>query len=106
MYLCCAGDEQQLLLDVDVSGVSSALQWLNKYKLRRKLALEDVSSKVAVWAAFDGDLKAGVAGAVLLAQRCMHCLHQMGAVQAAFAEHCNLHVAGTHLQLRGHLALV
>jgi folate-binding Fe-S cluster repair protein YgfZ len=64
MPLCAAGDEQQqLLLDVDASGVSSALQWLNRYKLRRKVTLEDVSSRVAVWAAFDGEVKAGPAGA-------------------------------------------
>lgn len=56
------GDEQQLLLDVDASGVASALQWLNRYKLRRKLQLEDVSSRVSVWAAFEGDLQAGAAG--------------------------------------------
>lgn len=61
---CCpAGDEQQLLLDVDASGVASALQWLNRYKLRRKLQLEDVSSRLAVWAAFEGYLQAGTSGA-------------------------------------------
>lgn len=56
------GDQQQLLLDVDAAGVSSALQWLSRYKLRRKLDLQDFSGRVAVWAAFDGQLKAGPAG--------------------------------------------
>jgi folate-binding Fe-S cluster repair protein YgfZ len=57
-----SGDEQQLLLDVGASGVSSALQWLSKYKLRRQLVMEDVSSRAAVWAAFDGQLNAGPSG--------------------------------------------
>lgn len=65
-FLGASGDEQQLLLDVDASGVSSALQWLNRYKLRRKVTLEDVSSQVAVWAAFDGELKAAPAGVRML----------------------------------------
>jgi folate-binding Fe-S cluster repair protein YgfZ len=60
--ICASGDEQQLLLDVDASGVSSALQWLNRYKLRRQLVMEDVSSRAAVWAAFDGQLNAGTSG--------------------------------------------
>jgi len=38
------------------------LLWLNKYKLRRKLSLADVSRQYSVWAAFEGDLKAGGAG--------------------------------------------
>lgn len=62
LCLSPAGDQQQLLLDVDAAGVSSVLQWLSRYKLRRKLDLQDGSSRVAVWAAFDGQLKAGPAG--------------------------------------------
>jgi len=62
LCLLPAGDQQQLLLDVDAAGVSSALQWLSRYKLRRKLDLQDFSGRVAVWAAFDGQLKAGPAG--------------------------------------------
>jgi len=57
-----AGDMPQLLLDVDAAGIESALAWLNKYKLRRKLTLADVSRQYSVWAAFEGDLKAGRAG--------------------------------------------
>jgi folate-binding Fe-S cluster repair protein YgfZ len=52
----------QLLLDVDAAGIESAMAWLNKYKLRRKLTLADVSRHYSVWAAFEGDLKAGRAG--------------------------------------------
>lgn len=59
------GDEPRLLLDVDAAGVSSALSWLNKYKLRRKLQISDVSSQYSVWAAFEGKLQAGGAGAIL-----------------------------------------
>jgi hypothetical protein len=80
LFAVIAGDEQQLLLDVDASGVSSALQWLNRYKLRRKVTLEDVSSQVAVWAAFDGELKAGPEGG---------CMRMLGvnAVQSWFWFH-------------------
>eukprot|EP00775_Hariotina_reticulata_P008522 gene8522-8704_t len=60
------GDTPQLLLDVDAAGVGSALAWLNKYKLRRKLSLADVSHQYSVWAAFEGDLRAGEAGEAAL----------------------------------------
>lgn len=65
---CCfaafrtAGDTPGLLLDVDAAGVGSALQWLGKYKLRRKLQLADVSQQYSVWAAFDGQFQVGGAG--------------------------------------------
>uniref|UniRef100_A0A383VHD9 CAF17 C-terminal domain-containing protein n=1 Tax=Tetradesmus obliquus TaxID=3088 RepID=A0A383VHD9_TETOB len=56
------GDSPELLLDVDAAGLQSALQWLGKYKLRRKLQLTDASRQYSVWAAFDGQLQAGGAG--------------------------------------------
>ncbi|KAF6265118.1 hypothetical protein COO60DRAFT_1116131 [Scenedesmus sp. NREL 46B-D3] len=56
------GDSPELLLDVDAAGLTSALQWLGKYKLRRKLQLSDVSQHYSVWTAFDGQLQAGGGG--------------------------------------------
>jgi hypothetical protein len=57
-----AGDAPELLLDVDAAGLQSAMQWLSKYKLRRKLQLADVSQQYTVWTAFEGQLQAGGAG--------------------------------------------
>jgi hypothetical protein len=57
-----AGDTPELLLDVDAAGLHSALQWLGKYKLRRKLQLADARQQYSVWTAFDGQLQAGGAG--------------------------------------------
>jgi hypothetical protein len=61
-----AGDTPELLLDVDAAGLQSALQWLSKYKLRRKLQLTDVSQQYSVWTAFERQLQAGGAGGLLL----------------------------------------
>jgi hypothetical protein len=61
-----AGDTPELLLDVDAAGLQSALQWLSKYKLRRKLQLTDVNQQYSVWTAFEGQLQAGGAGGLLL----------------------------------------
>jgi hypothetical protein len=68
-----AGDTPELLLDVDAAGLQSALQWLSKYRLRRKLQLADASQQYSVWTAFEGQLQAGGAGGLLLLCGCCCC---------------------------------
>lgn len=43
----------------------SALAWLGRYRLRRKLDLADASAQCSAWAAFEGELRPGSAGAVV-----------------------------------------
>jgi folate-binding Fe-S cluster repair protein YgfZ len=75
-----AGDSPELLLDVDAAGLGSALQWLSKYKLRRKLQLQEVSQQYSVWTAFDGQLQAGGAGKAAAAYICLQ-LKRHGSIQ-------------------------
>jgi folate-binding protein YgfZ len=49
-----AEDEETLLLDVGAASKREALAWLARYRLRRPLALDDVSADFHAWAAWGG----------------------------------------------------
>jgi len=51
-----------LLAELDAAGKQKAIDWLTRYKLRKPVVLEDVSSDYQVWAAF-GDGSSGPAAA-------------------------------------------
>jgi folate-binding Fe-S cluster repair protein YgfZ len=56
-------DTHEVLLDVDAASTAGVLNWLTRFKLRRAVSLADVSTRYAAWAAWDGDFRAGGAGA-------------------------------------------